>query len=214
MSRSKTSASGKLVPSLLLSAVIMLCVGAAGLWLGFNWMQPQPPNVTHAREPRRDFALVDTSGAQVTLDTYRGKWLVMFFGFTSCPEACPLAMINVADTMQALGQDGADVQPIFVSVDPEHDTTQVLKDYLLNFGDGIVGLTGTPEAVAAVAKSYGVFYRKRPIEGGGYTVDHSTAFYLVGPDGTFLRAFTADMDPADFAQEIKDLKAASAGAKV
>lgn len=201
MSRTQKRGPG-IIALLVLTVLVAGGVAAAGLWLGGSRDAPQSA-ATEARESRRDFRLQDTSGADVTLDTFRGKWLLMFFGFTSCPEACPLAMINAGATLDALGADAAGVQPVFVTVDPERDTAQVLKDYLLNFDTRIAGLGGAPEAVAAMAEAYGVYYRTRPIEGGDYTVDHSTAFYLVAPDGAFQRAFTPNMDPAAFAEEIR-----------
>lgn len=202
MARNKSKHARNIAPVLIMALVVIACGGAAGLWLAQSLSQ-QPQHVVEVRDSRRDFALIDADGAPASLATFQGKWLLMFFGFTSCPEACPLAMINVSSTLDEMGADARNVQPVFISVDPEQDTPEVIKTYLLNFDERIAGLTGTPETVAAVAKDYGVYYRKRPIEPSGYTVDHSTAFYLVSPEGNFLRAFTSDMDPAAFAQEIK-----------
>ncbi|MBL8628036.1 MAG: SCO family protein [Rhodospirillaceae bacterium] len=160
-------------------------------------------------EAPRDFALIDTAGEKVSLANYRGKWLLVFFGFTNCPDVCPTAMLNVSATLRELGDKANDVQPIFITVDPERDTPVILKDYLANFGDHIAGLSGSAEDIAAVAKAYGVFYRKRPMEGDDYTMDHSTALYLVAPDGRYVRAYVPDMDPAQFADALRRLMGAS-----
>jgi protein SCO1/2 len=192
------------VSTLMLSLVAIACVSAAGLFLGRLLAERTESAPAMAdRSPRRDFALMDTTGTAVSLETYRGKWLLLFFGFTSCPEACPMALMNAGETLRELGEDAPLVQPAFVSVDPDRDTREVIKDYISNFDPRIAGLSGTPEAVSAMAKAYGVFYRKRALEGGDYTIDHSTAFYLVSPTGEFQRAFTSDSDPADFAAELK-----------
>lgn len=201
MSRVKSRA-GALLPTLILAAVAIACVGAAGLWLG-RAMAPREQTTVIDRPARRDFNLTDSSGAPVSLATYRGKWLLMFFGFTSCPEACPMALTNVSETLKELGDDAAVLQPAFVSVDPERDTREVIKDYISHFDERIAGLSGSPDDIAEMARLYGVYYRKRAVEGGDYTVDHSTAFYLVSPTGEFQRAFKPDMDPADFARELK-----------
>ncbi len=201
MSRDENRA-GKFLPTLLLTAVAVTCVVIAGLWLGRTAAQREESAIVE-RPARRDFALTDTTGAPVSLETYKGKWMLMFFGFTSCPEACPMALTNVTETLKELGAYASNLQPVFVSVDPERDTREVVKDYISHFDERIAGLTGTPEAVADMTKLYGVYYRKRAVDGGDYTIDHSTAFYLVSPTGEFLRAFTPDMDPADFARDLK-----------
>lgn len=156
-------------------------------------------------EAPRDFSLTDTAGQNVSLAAYRGKWLLIFFGFTNCPDACPTAMLNVGAALRELGPDAANVQPIFVTIDPERDTPAVLKDYLANFGDHIAGLSGTADETAAVAKAYGVFYRKRALDGGDYTMDHSTALYLVAPDGLYVRPYMPDMAPAQLADALRNL---------
>lgn len=188
------------LPPVLIAAA---CAAVAAVWLARITPPSSSPRPPAAAEKPRDFSLTDTSGQTVSLANYRGKWLLMFFGFTHCPDACPTAMLNVGATLKEMGPEAAArIQPIFVSLDPERDTPDVLKDYLANFGDNIVGLSGTPQATTAVAKAYGVFYRKMPLGGDDYTLEHSTALYLVSPEGLYVRAFTPNADPAIFAREL------------
>src|SRR4051812_23274636 len=147
---------------------VALVFALAGLvtYLGTRDLQVATP-------PRREFALQDMAGRDVTLDTYKGKWVLMFFGFTSCPDICPNTLLNISHTLDALGDTAKDIQPLFITIDPERDTAPVLKDYLSNFDARIVGLTGTPEQIAAVASLYQASYRKRATDDGSYTMDHS-----------------------------------------
>jgi protein SCO1/2 len=162
--------------------------------------------VAHMREQRgdrRDFTLSDTNGRKVTLATFQGKWALLFFGFTNCPDVCPTALLNIANTLKAMGPAADVLQPVFVTVDPERDTPAVLKEYLANFDPRIIGLTGTARQIADVAKSYQVFYRKQPTADGSYMMEHSSAFELITPAGVYLRAFRPDDDPEDFAADLR-----------
>lgn len=132
------------------------------------------------------FQLVDTEGQPVTEQALRGKPTAIFFGFTYCPEVCPTTMAELTNWLKALGRDAERLNVVFVSVDPERDTPAQLKTYLSNFDARIRGFTGTPEAVAAAAKAYRVYYRKVATDDGGYTVDHSAAIYLFDKDGGFV----------------------------
>lgn len=200
----------KKFPWLMPALIFVSCLAVAAVWL--SRIEPLPrgdaaPGAVQKID-RRDFALTDTEGRKVSLDTYRGKWLLLFFGFTNCPDACPTALLNVGATLREMGAEAAQIQPIFITLDPERDTPALLKDYLLNFGDNIVGLSGAPDDIAAAAKSYAVFYRKRPLEGGDYTLEHSTGLYLIAPDGTYRRVFAPDADPAVFAKQLAAAMAA------
>lgn len=138
----------------------------------------------------RDFALPDASGQVRSLKDFRGKAVVVFFGYTQCPDVCPTTMAELAQAKQLLGPDGARVQGVFITVDPERDTPQVLQAYMANFDPGFVALRGTPEQVAATAKDFKVYYKK--VEGktpGTYTMDHSAASFVYDPQGR-LRLYT------------------------
>jgi len=150
------------------------------------------------------FELTDHTGTRVTQADYAGKYLLVFFGFTHCPDVCPRAMDQFAGAMAALGDDAALVQPILITVDPERDTPQVLADYVTPFDANIVGLTGTPDEIAAVETLYRAYARKVETgEGeGDYTMDHSAIIYLMGPDGGFLTLFDGSDTPDAMAAEI------------
>jgi len=131
------------------------------------------------------FRLVSDEGQPVTRDDLLGKPTVLFFGFTFCPEVCPTTLGELALHMKDLGPDADRLNYVFVSVDPERDSAAKLHEYLGFFDPRIRGLTGTPDEIAAVAKGYGIYYRRVPIEGGGYTMDHTASMLLIGADGTF-----------------------------
>jgi len=138
----------------------------------------------------KDFRLTDHNGQVRTLADFRGKAVVVFFGYTQCPDVCPTTMGEIAQAKQLLGPDGEKVQGIFVTVDPERDTPEVLKAYMANFDPSFVALRGTPEQVEAMAKDYKIFFKK--VEGktpGAYTMDHSAASYVYDPEGR-LRLYT------------------------
>lgn len=132
------------------------------------------------------FQLVDMNGRPVTDKSLLGKPTAIFFGFTYCPEVCPTTMAEMTAWLKALGPDADKLNVVFVSVDPERDTPEQLKLYLSNFDRRIQGFTGTPEAVAKTAKAYRVYYQKVATDGGGYTLDHSSAIYLFDAQGRFV----------------------------
>ena len=131
------------------------------------------------------FALVDANGRPFTDRDLRGRPAALFFGFTTCPEVCPTTLARWTASLKALGPDADKVRLVFVSVDPERDTPAVLKRYLSDFDPRIVGLTGSPAAVASMLATYHVYARKVPLDGGGYTMDHTAAAYLFDRDGGF-----------------------------
>ncbi|WP_088285386.1 SCO family protein [Ideonella sp. A 288] len=141
-------------------------------------------------EYARGFTLTDGNGATRTLADYKGKVVVVFFGYTQCPDVCPTTMAELAEVKRGLGADGARVQGIFVTVDPERDTAPLLKEYAANFGPDIVGLRGTPEQTKEVAREFKVFYNKVPGKtDSSYTVDHTAGSYVFDAKGK-IRLFT------------------------
>ena len=133
-----------------------------------------------------DVTLVDQKGRPFTAAALKGKPTAVFFGFTYCPEICPTTLMDIGRWMEALGPGADKLNVVFVSVDPERDTPEQLALYLSSFDPRIRGVTGTPEQVAAMAKGFRVYYRKVPTEGGDYTMDHSTAVYLMDAEGRFV----------------------------
>lgn len=132
------------------------------------------------------FELVDMTGRPVTEASLLGKPTAIFFGFTYCPEVCPTTLLELSSALKTLGPVADKLNIVFVSVDPERDTPEQLRLYLSNFDPRIRGFTGTPDAVAKAAKAYRVYYRKVPVEGGTYTVDHSSSVYLFDATGGFV----------------------------
>jgi protein SCO1/2 len=142
-----------------------------------------------------EFDLIDMQGKPAHLADHRGKWVLVLFGFTHCPDICPTMLISVGQVMAAMGAEARRLQPVFITVDPERDTPAVLKEYVANFDGGVIGLTGSPAQIAAVADSYGVVYRKRETPGAPYQMEHSTASYLMTPHGKFSGVYWLDRDP-------------------
>jgi protein SCO1/2 len=155
-----------------------------------------------------DFQMTDQNGQPVDQSLLNGKWSLVFFGFTYCPDFCPTTLAELAAVQQRLGERAEDLQIVFVSVDPERDTPQLLKDYLSSdgFPQGVIGLTGTPEQVAQTAKVYRAYYEKVG-EGEGYTMNHSLTVYLMGPDGRFRTAVAYGLGPDRSAKIIEQAMA-------
>ena len=135
------------------------------------------------------FKLTDQNGKAVTDQDLKGRPFLVFFGFTHCPDICPTTLFDVSEIMRALGKDADRVGALFITVDPERDTPAALKDYLSSFDPHLAGLTGEPAAVAAVAKAYRVYFKKVPLDQGGYTMDHTAIVYLMDKDGRFVSPF-------------------------
>jgi protein SCO1/2 len=129
-----------------------------------------------------------TQGKPRTLADFRGKVVTVFFGFTHCPDVCPTTLAELALVVKELGRDGDKVQVLFVTVDPERDTQQVLSQYVPSFNPGFLGLYGDAGATARAAKEFKVFYQKQPVKDGGYSVDHSAGTYILDREGR-LRLF-------------------------
>ena len=151
------------------------------------------------------FQLVDQDGRPVDEKILNGKWSAVFFGFTYCPDVCPTTMQALGEAKRRLGPKGDKLQVVFITVDPERDTPAQLKTYLSNdvFPKGTIGLTGSPEQVAAAAKAYRVYYKKNG-EGDGYLVDHSTAAYLMNPKGRYDRVLPFGISPEEIAHQISE----------
>lgn len=151
------------------------------------------------------FTLTDQDGKTRSDSEFRGRLMLVNFGFTNCPDICPLGLQLMTDVLETLGKDADKIQPIFITVDPARDTPAVMKDYVGHFSERIVGLTGTPEQVAAAAKAYRVYYKVHgdPATNPNYAVDHSGFIYLMGRDGKFLTHFTHDTPPDKMADAIR-----------
>jgi protein SCO1/2 len=160
--------------------------------------------VSGAAQVGGPFHLIDQDGRAVDQTLLNGKWTLVFFGFTYCPEFCPTTLSGLAATRAQMGDAAKDLQIAFVSVDPARDTPQQLKNYLASdgFPKGVIGLTGTEQQVADVAKAYRAFYEKVGT-GETYTMNHSLTVYLMGPDGKYRAALAYDLGPQKSAQLIE-----------
>jgi protein SCO1 len=136
------------------------------------------------------FKLTDQNGQAVSDQDLKGHPFLVFFGFTHCPDVCPTTLFEVSEVLRALGPDADRVRALFITVDPERDTPALMKDYLSSFDPHLAGLTGDPAAVTAVAKAYRVYFKKVPLDQGGYTMDHTAIVYLMDRDGRFVSPFS------------------------
>jgi protein SCO1/2 len=150
------------------------------------------------------FTLQDGNGRAVTDRDFRGNYMLVYFGYTFCPDVCPTTLNEVADAVARLGSKGDRLQPIFITVDPKRDTPSVVKQYAAAFGPRLIGLTGSPEQIAQVAKEYRVYYAEHRTGSGpaDYTMDHSSIIYLMGPDGRFIAPIRADETGAEMAADL------------
>lgn len=178
----------------VLLAVLMF--GVAGyLWFGTS-------NPAAIGGP---FTLENGAGQMVTDKTFRGKYMLVYFGYTYCPDVCPTTLQSIGSALDAMGPEADRVVPVFVTVDPWRDTPAVVQRYAQAFSPRMVGLTGTPEQIARVEKEYHVYAAKHPTgKGQDYSMDHSSVIYLMGPDGQFIAPVRED-DPKQMAADLKRL---------
>lgn len=134
------------------------------------------------------FTLTDQNGKRVSDTDFHGRYMLVFFGFTHCPDICPSGLQVMSAALDKLGDKGKDIVPVFITLDPERDTPDTLRDYLKSFGDRFVGLTGSKEEVAAAAKTYRVFYQVVPDDktAGDYSIDHAAIMYVMGKNGEYV----------------------------
>jgi protein SCO1 len=176
---------------ILVTAAAFLC----GLLLCFSVIlivtgRVSAPVAQQAAAIGGPFKLIDQNGQTVTERDLKGKPFLVFFGFTRCPDICPTTLFDVSEVLRALGKDADRVRALFITVDPERDTPAALKDYLSSFDPHLSGLTGDADAVAAVAKAYRVYFKKVPLDQGGYTMDHTAIVYLMDKEGRFVSPFS------------------------
>jgi protein SCO1/2 len=191
-------------PSLLIPALI----AAAALALaGCSAAVPAAEPPLAGADIGGEFALTASDGRTVRWGDFAGKYRVVYFGYAFCPDICPTDMQRVAQGLKVLkGSDpakAAKIQPLFITIDPERDTQKVVGEFAAAFSPDIIGLTGTPEQIAAAAKAFRVFYAKgEAVAGGGYLVDHSNIVYLFGPDGEPLATLPVDQGADAVAAEL------------
>jgi protein SCO1/2 len=151
------------------------------------------------------FRLIDQNGKPVSDADLKGKWQLVFFGYTHCPDTCPTALNEIALALDQLGVKRGEIEIVFITVDPERDTPEVMKSYVQSFDAPIIALTGSADAVAQAAKAYRVYYAKHPRGDGDYDMDHSAVIYVMNPEGRFTATFTPDSTADAIAQRLQKL---------
>ncbi|RUT99463.1 SCO family protein, partial [Mesorhizobium sp. USDA-HM6] len=159
--------------SILVGILVLMAAGIG--WLTFDWYRGH-----YGGEPYgAPFTLIDQKKAPITEAAFRGHPSVVFFGFTHCPEVCPTTLFEMAGWLKTMGDSGKNLNAYFVTVDPERDTPEIINSYVSNFSDRITGITGDPDKVHAMAKSFGIYWKKVDTGDGDYTMDHTASVMLL-----------------------------------
>lgn len=185
---------------LIISGILVLMAAVVGM-LAYQWYDTRVSSKAYGAP----FALVDQNGQAITEAAFRGQPSAVFFGFTHCPEVCPTTLFEMTGWLDKLGDEGKNVRAYFVTVDPERDTPEVMKDYVGNVSERIMGITGEPEKVLAMAKSFGIFSRKVDLEGGDYTMDHTASVILLDSKGDFAGTIAYEENPETALAKMKRL---------
>jgi protein SCO1/2 len=188
------------------SRIIAAVVVIAALSAATVWFAKRGPAADFAGGPPHiggPFTLVNADGKTVTDRDFRGKFMLVYFGYTHCPDACPTTLSDMGAAIDKLpAADRAKIVPVFITIDPERDTPDLMGDYAHAFGPEFVGLTGSKTAIAAAEKEYHVYAVRHPMAHGDYAMDHSSIIYLIGPDGKFLGVIEDAAKPGDIAQRL------------
>ena len=189
-----------LIPYLLLVAAL-----AGGLlWHQGKMVPGLGKNVITGRaDVGGPFRLIDHNGKTVTDADFRGRYMLIYFGYSFCPDVCPTTLAVMAQALEKLGGKSQRIVPILITIDPERDTPKVLEDYVKAFGPSFVGLTGSVAEIKDAEKKYRVYAAKKPLEGGNYGMDHSSVIYLMGPDGKLVSFYDEAISPDDLAKELR-----------
>jgi protein SCO1 len=190
----------RLIPALML---LVVALGAAAV-LSVN-RSAADSNAAPALPIGTRFDLTTPDGRRVTDESYRGKWLLVYFGYTSCPDVCPTTMNEIAGALNGLGPLADRVQPLFITLDPERDTASVMTQYPKAFDARIIGLLGTLQQTAAAAKEYHVYYAVQDLGNDEHVIDHSSFIYVVNPRGGLAKLLTGDLPGHQLADELGQL---------
>lgn len=201
ISRSRPHTGAVVVLLLWLSAVGATLAAPSGVVLARAAAQQSPPLQTDL------FTLSTLDGRVVTDQNYRGKWLLIYFGYTFCPDACPTTLSSLGVALDALGPLAEKVQPLFITIDPVRDKTPVMTEYLKAFDPRIIGLRGAPEQIEDAVKRFHVHRRLQRLANGGYTIDHSGFIYVVNPEGALAEKLLpgGELPARQIAEELRKL---------
>lgn len=191
----------------LIAAAIMIIAALAIAALALTQWPTKGPIGSGTALIGGPFTMVNQKGETVTEKNFEGHYTIYFFGYTFCPDVCPTELQVLTAALKELGPDGSKITPVFVSIDPERDKPKIIGEYVANFDSRLVGLTGTPEQLAAMARAFHVFYKKVPNakDPQNYDMDHSSILYLMGPDGKFAKHFPYTTDAKALALELKSV---------
>lgn len=185
--------------SILVGILVLMAAGIG--WLTFDWYRGH-----YGGQPfGAPFALTDQNGKPITEAAFRGQPSAVFFGFTHCPEVCPTTLAEMAGWLDKLGDEGKDIKAYFVSVDPERDTPEVIKSYVSNFSDRIIGITGEPDKVRAMAKSFGIYFKRVDTGDGEYNMDHTASVLMLNRKGDFFGTIAYEENPETALAKLKRL---------
>lgn len=187
--------------SILVGILVLMAAGVG--FLTFQWYVQK-----NSGEPYgAPFSLVDETGAPITEAAFRGHPSAVFFGFTHCPEVCPTTLFEMNGWLEKLGDDGKNIRAYFVSIDPERDTPEAMKNYVTNLSKRIKGITGEPDKVYAMAKSFGIYWKKVDTGDGDYTMDHTATVLLLDGTGDFAGTIAYEENRDTAVQKLKNLAA-------
>jgi protein SCO1 len=188
---------------LVLGAALSLFPAVAGAAAFADEAPPQILSATTATHIGGPFSLTSADGKRITDRSFPGQWLLIYFGYTFCPDACPTALSAMSAALAEIGPDARKIQPIFVTVDPQRDTPQILAQYVKNFDPRLIALLGSPAEIAAVAKEYRVYYAVQPLGNNEYAIDHSSFIYVIDPKGQVVELLTGDVPGHRIADELR-----------
>jgi protein SCO1 len=187
--------------ALILPAAAFL-FGLISLGLAAMWTFAPSPDGSRTSSVGGPFELTSMDGTRVSNRQFEGAPMLVFFGFTHCPDICPTKMMELSEIFRAAGDKAAKARAVFITVDPARDTPELLKSYLSSFDPRIVGLTGTQAEIDAAVKAYRAYYKRVPTSSGDYTMDHTAIVYLMDKRGQFVGTFNVERPPAEAAKEL------------
>lgn len=192
-------------PLVLIPYLLMM----AAVFAGWTWNQGDriaglgQTVVSGAPSIGGPFTLLDQHGVRRTDNEFRGRFMLVYFGYTNCPDVCPATLNVMSDALERLGNQSPRIAALFITLDPERDTPRVLDPYMKTFGPKIIGLSGSLKAVTSAAHGYHVYFAKHRLSGGTYAIDHSTTLYLMGPDGKFITFYDESIGPDALAADLR-----------
>lgn len=197
----------------LIIAIVLGSALAAGIFVAARMNQPaalQHAFAVPIPQPLSTFTLIDQDGNAVTADTFRGQWDMVFFGFTHCPDICPMTLQLLANAKRELEAAGMKITPriVLVSVDPERDTPEIMGKYVDYFGDGNLGVSGEIAELTKLTTALGIYFEKMPAEDENYSVNHSAAVLIINPQGEFSALFSAPHEVSNYMHDLPILMSA------